>query len=66
MRTLQTASQVAKNIEVPNVNIEYRVCGYLVHRCYKDVKGNIFDGLDVKKNPKLSDQALGGIQIVDT
>ena len=48
------------------MNIEYRVCGYLVHRCYKHVKGNIFDGLDVKNNKDLSKQALEGIKINET
>ena len=55
LRTLQTAAGVAKAVDLPNVHIEYRVCGYLVHRCYKHVQGNIFDGLDVKNNKNLKD-----------
>ena len=49
------------------INVEYRVSDTLIDHMYKEVLGDIFEELDLKKSAKnLQTQALGGIEITDT
>ena len=64
---LQTASAIAKANSTSGIHVEYRVSDTLIDHMFKEVQGDIFEELDLKKSGKnLQVQALGGIEVIDT
>ena len=66
LRCLQTAAKVAQVLSVPKINVNYRVSESLYDTCFDD--NDIFDTLELKTKDRktLEEEALGGVEIVDT
>ena len=71
VRCLQTASQLAKELSVNKIDVNYRVCETLYGGSFDEanaLEGGLLANLELKKMgaAALKDTALGGVNVVDT
>ena len=70
LRCLQTASRIAKEVQLNQIHVNYRVCETINQSYYQRAQagGGIFPTLELKqKGPaELKEPALIGVDVIDT